>query len=509
MAGGTKKERQAAAALAAAQQQERERLQARRDARFVKLSDLESPIEQAIVDKDVQEAEELLDLLDSQVDAIKRICDQITAIPANEADDLAEESWQYDFEDISIRMRRKVVRFIKAATDQAQEEKEKQKEQEREKKRKDNTTQGKTNMSAHLPEIKLKTFSGDIKEWLPWWGSFRVSVHENPAIKDKVVKFTYLIHFTSGAAAAAINGFPVIEEHYNEAIETIQNQFGRPGAIRAAYFASLNQLQSINDMTDVKGLRKLYDKVMSSVRCLRGMGVNDNSFSYVLMPMLLVRIPEDLSYRWHESDKHEDKDLKEFLDFLKKFIESREDADMLRKELKTKGESSAKQNHQKKEKEDSPKSTAAALAANAAGPSKEEESRGGKGGSSRSHIKPKPKARYPCVFCKEEHFPIQCTIPLDRKWDVVKKEKRCFICLRDNHVMADCKAKWKCSECTELHHTALHSTKKSASTPPSTSSGPKTVSKPTTPPGSSKTISAIVYRYYCYNFPVVFVYLYR
>ena len=70
MSGGTKKERQAAVALAAAQQQERERLQARRDARFVKLSDLESPIEQAIVDKDVQEAEELLDLLDSQVDAI-------------------------------------------------------------------------------------------------------------------------------------------------------------------------------------------------------------------------------------------------------------------------------------------------------------------------------------------------------------------------------------------------------------------------------------------------------
>ena len=69
------------------------------------------------------------------------------------------------------------------------------------------------------------------------------------------------------------------------------------------------------------------------------------------MPMLLVRIPEDLSYRWHESDKHEDKDLKEFLDFLKKFIESREDADMLRKELKPKGESSNKQNHQK-EKED-------------------------------------------------------------------------------------------------------------------------------------------------------------
>lgn len=75
MSGGTKKERQAAAALAAAQQQERERLQARRDARFIKLSDLESPIEQAVVDKDVQEAEELLDLLESQMDAIKRLCD--------------------------------------------------------------------------------------------------------------------------------------------------------------------------------------------------------------------------------------------------------------------------------------------------------------------------------------------------------------------------------------------------------------------------------------------------
>ncbi len=68
-----------------------------------------------------------------------------------------------------------------------------------------------------------------------------------------------------------------------------------------------------------------------------------------------------------------------------------------------------------------------------------------------------PNAKYPCVFCKGKgHFPVQYTMPMGNRWQLVQREKRCYVCLRDDHVQANCpSSRTPCKHC-EQHHSALH-----------------------------------------------------
>lgn len=57
-----------------------------------------------------------------------------------------------------------------------------------------------------LAELPLKTFSGDFKQWLPFWEQFRTAVHENNALSG-TDKFNYLQSTLRGEAAEALAGF--------------------------------------------------------------------------------------------------------------------------------------------------------------------------------------------------------------------------------------------------------------------------------------------------------------
>ena len=137
-----------------------------------------------------------------------------------------------------------------------------------------------------------------------------------------------------------------------------------------------------------------------------------------------------------------------------------------------------------------------ALAANAAGPTQVEGSKnnGSSSGNNRDKSKPKP----PCLFCNEAHYPIHCTISIDKKWDIVYKQDRCHVCLRTGHRKADCRAKRKCNECAEAHHTALHRAekKKSSSAGPTpaaaSSSAPPRTSSSSTSGATGTTVSALI-----------------
>ena len=51
-----------------------------------------------------------------------------------------------------------------------------------------------------LPAIELPTFSGNRRDWPPFWESFNALVHNNPELED-VAKFTYLKQSLKGEAA--------------------------------------------------------------------------------------------------------------------------------------------------------------------------------------------------------------------------------------------------------------------------------------------------------------------
>ena len=62
-----------------------------------------------------------------------------------------------------------------------------------------------------------------------------------------------------------------------------------------------------------------------------------------------------------------------------------------------------------------------------------------------------------CSFCRKGHHSASCTIETDvaARKNILKKQGRCFCCLKRNHVARDCSSQIKCSSCDMKHHVAI------------------------------------------------------
>ena len=63
-----------------------------------------------------------------------------------------------------------------------------------------------------------------------------------------------------------------------------------------------------------------------------------------------------------------------------------------------------------------------------------------------------------CVFCKGEHLASRCRVITDvnTRYDIVKRERLCFICLKGNHTSNNCRlVSYECIKCKRKHNIAL------------------------------------------------------
>ncbi|KZR98392.1 Uncharacterized protein APZ42_006212, partial [Daphnia magna] len=54
-----------------------------------------------------------------------------------------------------------------------------------------------------------------------------------------------------------------------------------------------------------------------------------------------------------------------------------------------------------------------------------------------------------------KHSPAKCDITLEKKLELIKKEKRCWKCLGQNHQVRECRSTRKCNKCGMGHHTPI------------------------------------------------------
>ena len=78
-----------------------------------------------------------------------------------------------------------------------------------------------------MPTIKLIKFSGNVREWLPFWSQFK-KIHEDVDIV-KEDKFQYLIQAMTQDLRASnlVKSFPPMAENYDKVIQSLKNRFGR------------------------------------------------------------------------------------------------------------------------------------------------------------------------------------------------------------------------------------------------------------------------------------------
>jgi len=282
-----------------------------------------------------------------------------------------------------------------------------------------------------LPKLELRKFSGDIHEFQEFWDSFSSAIHENTGLAN-VDKLKYLKGFLEGQARSVISGLPVTDANYEVAINLIKKRFAKPSVIQHAHINRLISISPVYNEDDVNRLRKFRDEIEANFRGLEAQGVEKSSYSRIVVPVLVEKLPKSIKYNMVRSCRVSvlDWELDELIRELDLELEVRETNSELMKFGDGNRRDAERRRPSSEYKEFRKMNTANALfAAEAQG----------------------------CIFCKAGHKAEDCNVhksPEDRK-NILRKVFRCFVCLKQGHRSFECRSKAKCFQCKARHHVSL------------------------------------------------------
>ncbi|XP_051160117.1 uncharacterized protein LOC127280858 [Leptopilina boulardi] len=294
-----------------------------------------------------------------------------------------------------------------------------------------------------LPTIELPKFSGNIKEWLPFWSVFK-KIHEDPALRNED-KFQYLVQATAPNSRAQdlVNSFPPTAENYEKVITSMKNRFGRDDVVVEFYVRELLALVLHNA---VKGnqratLASVFDKLEAYIRALDTLGVTTDKCAAMLYPLVESSLPEEVLRAWQRSSQRESVDanrqqetkdrLAKLLEFLQSEVENQERIDMALRgfEFQNEGE----KNKKVKGKTEIVKDIASASAL----------------------LTTKEAKIIECIFCKSRHESQHCEtarkLSLPERKECVQSSNACFVCMKRGHMAKFCQSKIRCSWCGRRH----------------------------------------------------------
>ncbi len=287
---------------------------------------------------------------------------------------------------------------------------------------------------ARLPKLEVKKFTGRFHEWQEFWDSYRSAIHSNDSLSD-VDKFSYLRGLVEGPAKACIAGFALTEANYNAAIELLERRFGKKIAIERAHISELLNVQPVYGDREPRRLRTLYDKVESHYRGLVAIGVDERTYSGIVVPSILGKLPDTLRLTITRGEEYLEWSLGNLLGALLKEVELREDYSLTpQANLPPEG------NRRKV-----PPPTSSFFTNNQ-----------------------KKRSEGRCAFCLGNHPHEECKgiTNIEERKLLVRRYGRCFKCLDKGHLVRDCQSKFKCNKCNGNHHVSLCETK-----PPEPSGG--------------------------------------
>ncbi|GFS86864.1 integrase catalytic domain-containing protein [Nephila pilipes] len=140
-----------------------------------------------------------------------------------------------------------------------------------------------------LPELELKQFKGNIKDWLQRWGQFK-KIDEDLEIADDD-KLQHLIQSaTKNSPARHLDeSFPPSGKNYVEVILCFKDRFGREDLLIEVYIRELLALviNNSNPQGQKYSLVKLYDTLEGQLRSLKSLDVAKDNFFAILLYSLI------------------------------------------------------------------------------------------------------------------------------------------------------------------------------------------------------------------------------
>ena len=290
---------------------------------------------------------------------------------------------------------------------------------------------------AKLPKLELKKFSGRPVNWPEFWDGFKTAVHENEELSD-VDKFSYLRHYLEEPAKKVISGFSLTEKNYATALKLLEQRYAKPTIIKRAHINKLLNAPPVFNERNVGRLRELLDFIETHYRGLEAMGVDEDSYSTIVVPVLLDKIPEAVKLNMIRSTNcRQEWTLEEMLRAFGDEVEVREQHTSFFKS--NSNSASTKERIEWKPRGNHGKTTTtSALLAKQNG-----------GGQN-------PKLAN-CVFCNGTHDAKECNElkTVEERKKVIFKQGRCLLCLKRGHRGYECHSKIYCNLCNGRHHISI------------------------------------------------------
>lgn len=302
----------------------------------------------------------------------------------------------------------------------------------------------------HLPEVKLKIFGGDLKEWLGWWSQFK-KIHEDEELHD-TDKFQYLAQamLTGSEAKSIVDSYPQTEGNYLKAVEALQDRFGRQDLLLQVYVRELLTLVIGNvTSTEKLPLSQLFVRLESHLRCLAELSLDKADPATWLFPLVESSLSEETLRAWQRSSqsKVDGSGLippKSRLDLLMEFMKS---------EVQCEQQISlAQQGFSSRERPE----TSSVERRNKPKPRMSFMKKTGDFPTAAGLINLQSSA---CGVCGKAHETEKCyqfrRMNLPERLRVVKEKRLCYQCLSVGHMKRYCQANVKCSVCSGSHYAII------------------------------------------------------
>ena len=278
-----------------------------------------------------------------------------------------------------------------------------------------------------LPKLVLPKFRGDVTQYRTFWDSFESAVHSNAELSH-IDKFNYLNSLLEGQAQRAIQGLPVTEDNYEAAVNILNQRFGKPQQIISAHMDELLKIPACNGDKPSQ-LRFVYDKVSVHVRGLEALEVNSSQYGSLLIPVIMAKLPPEVRVQIARNTNQDVWEISDLLAVIQREVEAREISENVKVNSEQRKEQPAKPHRNLP--------TAATLVA--------------RDSTVSSDGVPQ------CVYCSARHFSASCdrvTDVINRK-EILKRDRRCFLCLRKGHRNTQCPSNKDCRRCHGNHHQSV------------------------------------------------------
>ena len=144
-----------------------------------------------------------------------------------------------------------------------------------------------------LPKLELKSFDGNMMNWMEFWDSFERNIHLNSSLCD-VDKMSYLKASLKGTASHAIADLRTTGDNYAPAVDILKEKYGKANVLKGSHMSALKATVGVTYSKNVDGLKKLYEFVDMHVKALSVLGTSEEQYSLVIVPDLMKKIPRDV-----------------------------------------------------------------------------------------------------------------------------------------------------------------------------------------------------------------------